>query len=648
MAARESSLTLEKIFGPGGLLATQLPNYEYRPSQLEMAKAVLEAIRNQHHLCVEAGTGTGKTLAYLIPALFSRKRVVVSTATKNLQEQLFFKDIPFLRQYLFPDLSVTYMKGRQNYLCLKKFYEEKPQGIVFGGAQEEWRLLSQWLSQTETGDRAELSWISDDDPLWRHLDARSETCVGQKCSYFNQCSITRMRQKALESDLIVVNHALFFAHLALQSDEIGQILPDYSVLILDEAHEVEDVAAGHFGAQLSNYQVEEFYRDFQKVFSDSSEYDQELADLQRRAALFFESFPGEEGRYSLSFFQKPQGGIVDLRLELVERFQGLRKILETLYHHVQRRTEHPAEADTVVRRLQQLILHLDDAFDLDNSQNVYWFEKRGRGGVFLHVTPIDMAPILREQLFGRTETAILTSATLTADNSFAFLKERLGIPEPAELVVPGEFDYLTQAILYLPREIPEPQSRAYFVHALREIRKLLDITDGHAFLLFTSFQQMNRFYYALAEGVSYPLLRQGDRPKNQLLETFKQTPRAVLCATSSFWQGVDVQGDALRAVVIDKLPFLVPTEPVVAARIRRLQEQGENSFLRYTVPEAIITLRQGLGRLIRSRQDRGVLAIFDSRLRTRSYGELFLKSLPNCPVTDKIGDVKNFFHKTGA
>lgn len=631
--------SLEQIFGPGGILESRLANYEYRPSQLEMARAVFEAIQHRHPLCVEAGTGTGKTLAYLIPALFSRKRVIISTATRNLQEQIFFKDVPFVREHVFRDLSVTYMKGRQNYLCLKKFYEED-RALLAG--QQEHRRLADWVKSTETGDRSELAWMGDDNPWWRHLDARSDTCVGQKCGYFADCYITRMRQKALQSDIIIVNHALFFAHLALQSDEIGRVLPDYAVVILDEAHEVEEFASAHFGRQLSNYQLEEFCRDFRNVFRDCAEYEAELGELQRCGEHFFGAFPESDGRYSLNFFRQAGQDPVDLRTGILERFQGLHQSLQLFYHQLQRQSGLPAEADAIIRRLEQLISNLEEIFHLDDSENVYWFERRGRG-LFLRVTPIDMAPILKEKLFDRTETVILTSATLTADRDFSYLKDRLGIPAPREVIVPGEFDYSRQAILYLPRGLPLPGSPYYVPRAVREISGLLDITEGHAFLLFTSFEQMNRVYEALGKLLPFPLFRQGEQPRNQLLETFKNTPHAVLCATSSFWQGVDVQGDALRAVVIDKLPFLVPTEPVVAARIHRLESRGENSFLRYTVPEAIISLRQGLGRLIRSRRDRGVLAIFDTRVRTRSYGPLFLNSLPSCPVTDKIEDVRNFF-----
>ena len=637
-------LTLDEIFASGGILADRLPSYEYRPSQRKMAEAVLEAIESPHPLFVEAGTGTGKTLAYLIPALFSRRRVIVSTATRNLQDQLFFKDIPFIREHLFPNLAVTYMKGRGNYLCLWKLHEPSPQVDVFQGAELEKKALTQWAQDTQTGDRSELEWIADDDLHWRHLDARSETCTGQKCSYFDQCFVTRMRQKALESDLIVVNHALLFANLALESDEIGRVLPDFAVLILDEAHEVEDIATTHFGSHVSNYQIEELCRDGRRIFSGFSEIVSQIDTLQHHLATFFDSLPGGEGRHSFNLYKR-EGSIIDLRVELQEGFRQLEASLLGLYHSVQRQTHLPSDADPLIRRLEQTSATLGLIFNVKDSESVYWFEKRGRG-VFFHINPIDVAPVLQEKLYARADSVVLTSATLTTEGSFEYCKERLGIKGARELSLAGEFSYREQSILYIPKAFPEPRSSQYFSQALTEMESILDVSQGHAFLLFTSIAQMERFYEALTERSPFPLFRQGEMPKNQLLKVFKETPRAVLCASSSFWQGVDVQGDALRVVIIDKLPFLVPSEPLVAARIKRLEEQGRNSFVDYCLPEAIISLKQGLGRLIRSRKDRGILAIFDSRLRTRSYGQVFLRSLPECPVTDSLDDLRIFFESS--
>ncbi len=642
--ARLRSNTLEEIFSPGGILDSRLPGYEFRPSQLSMAQAVADAIRYRNHLCVEAGTGTGKTLAYLIPALFTDTRVVVSTATKNLQEQIFLHDVPFIQRHLSPQLKVVYMKGRNNYLCLKKLSDQSAQGLLFQGAQAERELLREWAERSLTGDRAELDWIGDDNPLWRHLDARSDTCLGSKCPYYDDCFITRMRQEALQADLIVVNHALFFANLALQSDEIGQILPDFGAVILDEAHEVEDIAASHFGHQLSSYQVDELGRDMQSVFADSARHIRNTQRAVECGLALFAACPQVEGRHSLNFFRHPRRGMLDLREHLQEPYRIFRQALQGLYHGLQADQDRPDESESLLRRVEQMSTALESVFAVDDPSQVYWFEQRGRG-TFLRLTPIRVAPLLREHLFEKTHSAILTSATLSIDNRFEFVKERLGIPDPAELVVSGEFNYSQQAILYVPSSYPEPRSEFYAGRTLDEMERILKITDGYAFLLFTSFLQMNRFYDELSRRLPYRFFRQGERPKTRLLAEFKNTPRAVLCATASFWQGVDVRGDALRAVLIDKLPFQVPSEPVVAARIHHLKEEGLDPFYSYSVPEAVITLKQGLGRLIRSRQDRGILAVFDARLRTRSYGRVFLESLPKCRLTDNMKDLENFYRR---
>ncbi len=633
--------TLEEIFAPGGILDRSLPAYEFRPSQLRMAEAVLGAIRNREHLCAEAGTGTGKTLAYLIPALYSQKRVVVSTATRNLQDQLFTKDIPFIRKNIFPELAVTYMKGRQNYLCLKRFHETQSQLFLpgSGGGLDE---LAEWARETDTGDRAELDWLSDNEPIWPQLDARSESCIGQKCAYFEDCFVTKMRRKALQSDLVVVNHSLFFANLSLERDEIGKVLPDFAVAILDEAHAVEDIAAGHFGSRVSNYQIAELQRDFTRTYL-STESGNSLRRLGKAAQQMFDALPPGEGRFSLNFHRTPYQEWVDLRDAMQQGYGELRLALGHLYSQLNLIEDRPDEHEALVRRLLALSEQLERIF-AEDPDHVYWYERRG-ANTFVHTTPIDIASVLQETLFSKTDTTVLTSATLTTNSNFEYLRDRLGIEESLELMVPGEFDYASQTLLYVPRDTPEPRSPQYLSSALDNIREILHASQGNAFLLFTSYQMMTRVYAALSADLPYPLLEQGKMPRNRLLETFKTTPGAVLCATASFWQGVDVRGDALRAVVIDKLPFQVPSEPVIAARLHRLQQAGQDPFLRYSVPDAVIRLKQGLGRLIRSRQDRGILAILDSRIRTKGYGRHFLASLPNCPVTDKMDDIRNFFSR---
>ena len=634
-------LRLAEILGPNGSLDRFLPDFEYRPSQEMMARAVWDAISEREHLCVEAGTGTGKTLAYLVPALSTRQRVVVSTATLNLQEQLLARDIPLLQENLFPSLTAACMKGRQNYLCIRRLSGSRRQGRMFDSESAvSLDKVAQWAEGTETGDRAELTWLEDKDPLWLEIDARRETCVGQECDHFADCWVTKMRQRAFEADVVVVNHALFFASLSLESDEIGSLLPDFSVLVLDEAHEVEEIAADYFGRRISNYQVNEFIRHFQAVFSGALSYSSTVERLDRSSRGFFEAFPEPAGRYSLNFFQTASG-TVDLREELSDQYLELCSVLKLLYHQLSQEREQIREAETFCRRLDELLANLDDLFQLDDPDYVYWFERSGRG-VFLHLTPINIARVLREKLFRRTSTVILTSATLSTGGNFEYIKGRLGLDEPRELVVPGEFNYREQTILYVPKGMPEPRSGSYLPRVVEEIQQLLEITHGSTFLLFTSFHNLEHVYDALSQDRVYPLFRQGEMPKARLLEEFKSTSGAVLCATASFWQGVDVRGDALKAVVIDKLPFQVPTEPLVAARAEQLRQEGLDPFSEYMIPAAIITLKQGLGRLIRSHQDMGILAVLDSRLRTRSYGELFLKSLPNCAVTDNIADLENF------
>jgi len=635
--------TLEEVFEPGGVLTQKLPRFENRPSQLQMARAVLSAIRERYPLCIEAGTGTGKTLAYLIPVAFSQKRVIISTATKNLQEQLFQKDIPFVRKHLFPDLRATYMKGRQNYICLKRLEQQgRQKSIVASGSLDPHRSLMKWVRKTNTGDRAELEWLSDRDPLWDSLDARSERCVGQKCERFEECYVTRMRQKAFESDVVVLNHALLFSSLALETDEIGSVLPDFPVLILDEAHEVEDVASEYFGSRLSSYQIQDFCRELERAFPANGDVSKLANRLARTSDDFFLSFPGQEGKYSLNFFRDVSGSSTDLRFDLGQKSTRFKEGLLGIYHRLELEESRSGEAGTLVRRLERYLAGLEEIFDTDDPGNVYWFD-RSRRGTSIHVNPINVAPVLRKAVFSKTDSTILTSATLTTEGNFTYLRKRLGVPEPEELIVPGEFDYAKQALLYVPRALPDPRAPERFPRLLEEVSTILLATQGSAFVLCTSYQQMTQLYETLGETLQFPVMCQGGKPKSQLLEDFRGTPNAVLFATSSFWQGVDVQGDALKAVIIDKLPFQVPTEPVVAARLNQLQREKKNPFMEYSVPAAIISLRQGLGRLIRSREDRGILAILDSRLWTRAYGKQFFRSLPNCPITDNIEDLRNFF-----
>lgn len=637
-------IELEDIFGPGGVLGQHLERYEFRPSQLEMARSVLHAINDREHLCAEAGTGTGKTLAYLIPALASEGRVVVSTATRNLQEQLISKDIPLIRETLLPSLKAVCMKGRPNYLCLLRLDRYSRQGMLFpadslaGGIEQ----LREWADRTETGDRAELEWLSDSSELWDSVDARSEICLGSRCPHFEECFITRMRQEALSAEIIIVNHALFFTNLRLSEDESGGILPKYSVAVLDEAHEVEDIASGLFGYRISTYQLDQLAREVMSVSSPGSDLAKLAEKLSAASHSLCLALPAAGGRFSLNLFQERDRSLSDLRRVLAREFDTLESSLEALYHSIEARIGENADHELLVRRVDGLLAVMDEILNTDDEDSIYWVEQ-GRRGMSLNLTPVNVAPMLRDRLFAETDTVILTSATIKTGGSFDFLRGRLGLDWSLEVDLPGEFDYSTQARLFIPRDVPDSADEESFGFQMEYINRILQITEGHAFLLFTSFRQMRRVHERLTAEGGFPLLLQGEKPKSVILSQFRETPNSVLCATSSFWQGVDVRGDALRAVVIDKLPFQVPTDPVVSARFRQIKMKGGDPFKEYSIPTAVISLRQGLGRLVRSREDRGIMAVLDSRLWNKWYGKYFLESLNSIPVTDEITDLERFW-----
>jgi ATP-dependent DNA helicase DinG len=639
---------LEQILGPQGAIAANHPFYEYRPGQILMAGAIVAAVEQNRHLCVEAGTGTGKTLAYLLPVIFSGKRVVVSTATKNLQEQLFAKDIPFLEKALERKFSVCYMKGRSNYLCWSKLDEIEGQGYLFSPHDPEYlRLIKKWAQTTQTGDRAELTELPEDFLLWHHLDARRETCTGQKCRNFDTCFVTKVRQQALQSDIIIVNHHLFFADLALRQGDFGSVLPDYSLLVFDEAHELEDVATQYFGIMVSNYRIEELVRDTDRTLVEtghaSAFLSNQLAKLAERSREFFAHFQSNDGRFAL----QPVGTGAGIRRglhgieSLSDDYRTLRVQLEVLRTAL---NNLPVQSDTIealARRSLELEDELAAILESESMEHVYWCEIRGRG-VFLWASPINIAPLLKDRLFCIVGCAILTSATLSTGGNFSFIKTRLGLEDAAELIVPSHFDFKNQAIFYVPRNIPEPREEGWATHACKELEAILEASGGRAFVLFTSYVQMEQVYHSLKNRLRFPSFMQGEKSKSGLLESFRSTPNAVLFATSSFWQGVDVQGEQLSCVVIDKLPFSVPSDPVVAARIAQISESGGNAFYDYQIPSAIILLKQGLGRLIRSKTDRGILALLDKRILTKSYGRMFLQSLPPAPITHDINKIQEF------
>jgi ATP-dependent DNA helicase DinG len=668
--------SLYQFFAPGGLLSKTHPAYEFRRGQLQMAQAVEEALEEKRHLIVEAGTGTGKTLAYLLPVIRSGKRVIISTGTKNLQEQLFFKDVPALERALFgnksgPDrdrkLSICYMKGRNNYLCRKKLIDLTDQPVLSGLEEiEHYRAIAAWEKTTQTGDRAELAELPEASALWHKLDARADTCLGQKCKEYERCFITEMRRRAAESDIIIVNHHLFFADLSIKLEAEGAsdagVLPECGAVIFDEAHELEDIAGNYFGISVSNLRMDELTRDVEHLLQREKLYTPQMSgaiqSLRERSQLFFSLLPANEGRFAF-----------DSRREFLEEngeeFLALNQSLNRLGAELEQLPQKPEEVFRLARRAQQLQVQLGFIMENKDPNTVFWIERRGfrgpagsrpkasfstaaessagRTNVFLQATPIEVGQILRECLWSQLETSVLTSATLAVGGGFDYIRGRLGLDHVRELIVPSHFDYESQAILYVPPNLPDPRTPQFAAEASGVIRRLLEITRGRAFLLFTSYAQMNEIYQRLLGALDFPMLKQGDAPKSVLLEEFRITPHAVLFGTSSFWQGVDVQGEQLSCVIIDRLPFAVPSDPVVAARVKAIDASGGNAFFEYQVPSAVITLKQGFGRLIRSLHDRGLLALLDNRILKKQYGRVFVESLPRYRRTTDLRKVEEFF-----
>jgi ATP-dependent DNA helicase DinG len=637
--------SMHEVFGPGGFLErSMIGGYEHRPAQLEMAERVHDAFETHHHAILEAGTGTGKTLAYLLPAICSGRRVVISTATKSLQEQLFQKDVPFLQKHFAPELKVAVMKGRGNFLCRSKLHAMADQPMLRGMDElDAFRQIRDWARVTETGDRAELTFLADDSELWGRMDARRDACTGQKCPDFNQCFVTAMHQRAKDADLIIVNHHLFFADLALKQDDFGSILPEYSAVVFDEAHEMEDVASDYFGRQISNYRFEELARDADQTLRllklGSPSLLRRTQRIRERSREFFEGFPPRDGRFP--FTRTEREGFLEQHREAYDAVASALKSLETEFAAL---TQRPEELTRLARRSFELRQEFSFLFESNEKNYVYWFERRNKG-VFVTATPIDVSQILREHLFEKFDSVVMTSATLTVGGRFEYIRHRLGVDHVKERALPPEFDYAKQALLYLPRSMPDVRNPAYPAAAADEIVKLLELSQGRAFCLFTSYAQMKDLFERVRSRVGFPLLLQGTAPRSALLERFKNTPNAVLFATASFWQGVDVPGEQLSCVIVDRLPFAVPSDPIVAARVRALEEEGRNAFSEFQVPQAVLSLKQGFGRLIRTKTDRGVLALLDTRIRRMPYGKIFLESLPSYRITEELETVEKFLNR---
>jgi ATP-dependent DNA helicase DinG len=644
------------LLGPAGPLARSLAHYEDRPGQLAMADAVERALAHDRVLACEAGTGTGKTLAYLVPAVLSGKKVVISTATRALQEQIFEKDIPLLRRSLGLEVSAALMKGLQNYLCLRRFdeFRRSPEAADLRMARA-LSVIERWAASTKSGDVADIDGLSEDEPIWREVSSSSDTRIGQECEHYRECFVTRMKRQAEAARLVVVNHHLFFADLALRGPHAGAALPDYDAVIFDEAHQLEDIATDFFGVHVSLARIAALLRDADRAFAPA-----ERASTLRRtpAALIGPATEAAHRFFSAVAFRAATIGAGDGKTTIDASFFGTE--LRDDYHKLDAaveavgaaaRTRGSAEnLEVVARRVAEL--REDLAHIIDGMPNyVGWIETRMRGAA-LGASPVNIANLLKGRLFAQVPSVILTSATLTTNHSFSFLRSRLGLDsedvDVDELEVASPFDYPNRALVYLPRDLPDPSDPAWLRAAEKRIVELIDATQGGAFVLCTSKRVMTELHAHLAEraaGSAQPrrlLLVQGQAPKGVLLDRFRKAENAVLVATMSFWEGVDVPGHALRLVIIDKIPFLVPSDPVVMARGAAIEAAGRNPFVVYQVPSAAITLKQGFGRLIRTRQDAGIVALLDRRVHTKGYGRTLIQSLPPARRTDDLGQVKAF------
>ncbi len=643
MAMEKNDITVQDILGQDGLLARHLKEFEFRSSQMEMALLVHSAIREKKHAIVEAGTGTGKTFGYMVPVILSGKKTVISTGTKNLQEQIYFKDIPLLEKATGLSIDAMIMKGRRNYLCLHRYHQYFAQASLIKNETGKIRKrLEDWIATTEYADRAELTWLADDDILWDALSCPSEQCLGAKCMHLDECFLGRLRSEAARCRLIIVNHHLFFADMKVKRSGFGEIIPRFQVAVFDEAHSLEDIATAYLGESISTTQITELVLDLEKELKQAEEgtikgVKNHLGTLRTGAEtirMFFND--GED-----------KGGLDPGVIATIKEGPGLRirEALKSIAEKLEAEEGGAPAFQSLLNRVAGLAHSLDQILSEREANWFRWYERRKKG-VTLFASPLDISDRMKELLFDKVKTVVLTSATLSTGGTFDYIRSRLGLPEHAlEGICPSHFDFKTQTLMYIPRDLAQPGKATFGPEIARRILEILERSKGRALVLFTSYHNLNLVHRMLEGNIPYPIYRQGDAPRSALLESFRNDIHSVLLATSAFWQGVDVPGEALSCLIIDKLPFDSPGEPLVAARIEAIRDRGGNPFMEYQLPSAIISLKQGLGRLVRKGTDRGILSILDVRIMTSRYGKFFLESLPRIPLTHELSDINRFFEK---
>ena len=610
---------MHEHFRPGGALARALPGFEPRAEQAALADAVETALASGRHLVAEAGTGVGKSLAYLLPALESGQRVVVATATKALQEQLLRHDVPVAAAALGREIDVAVVKGRQNYLCRRQLHGFQPFLLADGRDGRAWEAMQGWLDETETGDRAELE-VEPSEALWAELAVGADRCSGRRCAFLSACFAEAARERAAEADLVIANHALYFAHTAAG----GGVLPEHDAVVFDEAHRLEESAASWLGGRVSRHGLRRLALDVERACREAQKPlpARPLDRIERTGERLLRAVAPPAGRRRLRDVPpEPALVLIDALGDLAAALQGQGE-----------------ELDLLARRAIGTSAQVEACLEPGELERVVWSEPDA-----VAWAPVDVADELRERLWDEGPTAILVSATLTTGEDATFVRRRLGIDDAREAVVGSPYDYAEQTLLYLPRSMPDPRSDEFTARAADEIVSLLALSEGRALVLTSSYRALDAYREHVRGRVPFDVLVQGEAPRERLLERFRADVGSVLIATSTFWQGVDVPGESLSLLVIDKLPFSAPGDPLHEARCESVERHGGDWFRDYALPTAMLQLRQGFGRLIRSHGDRGVVAILDPRLRTRGYGRAFLAALPRCPLVEDRDAVAEFF-----
>jgi ATP-dependent DNA helicase DinG len=638
-----------EYLGQDGPFCEQIPGYQVRSSQLVLCDAIEDALEQGEVLAAEAGTGIGKTFAYLVPSLLAGKKVIISTGTRHLQDQLFHTDLPRVIKALSIQTTPALLKGRSNYLCLHRLTMAPHLGFINRESRASLAEIDEWSKLTRSGDISELKTVAEDSYIWPMVTSTADNCLGSECDKWDSCFIVNARKNAQAADVVVINHHLLLADMTLKNEGFAELLPEADAFIIDEAHQLYDVAARFFGNVVSSRKLISLARDsIAEQVNDASDMSElrEYAEQLEKSARDFRITLGDSGLREtwLKIQNKPsvkqsldnmEGTLKDLIsvLELAaERSRGLEQCYE--------------RAQNSLARLKVFRANTNDpeagSDEAEEHCSVLWYETYTKS-FMLHATPIDVASIFQKHTDNFSKTWLFTSATLQVNKKFDHFAHNIGLEKYKSGVWESPFDYQEQSMLYLPDNLPQPSDPSYTTVLMKAALPVLNASEGRAFILFTSYFAMHKAYDYLKQMLPFELLMQGDLPKHQLLEKFRETDNAILLGTSSFWEGVDVRGESLSCVIIDKLPFASPGDPVMQARIDAIKRSGGQPFMEFQVPQAVIALKQGVGRLIRDMNDSGVVMIGDPRLKQKAYGRIFLNSLPSMPQTSDISDIEAFY-----